>query len=151
MKKMLSISNTVIAAILSLLGCTVEGPDEYGTPLVEYGTPSADFIISGKVTSPAGTPVKNISVVMREGDRTAFLADSTGTDKDGKYRVLARTFPQSTTFQLAFSDIDDEDNGALKDTTLTVDFNNPQFTGGDKHWHRGETSKEVDIQLRPKE
>jgi putative lipoprotein (rSAM/lipoprotein system) len=150
MKKILSISNAVIATLLSLLGCSVEGPDEYGTPVMEYGSPSAEFIISGKVTSPTIGAVKNISVVMRERDES-FHADSTGTSNNGNYLVSAITFPKSTTFQLTFSDIDGEANGAFKDTTLTVDFNNPQFTGGDGHWYEGEVRKEVNIQLRPKE
>ena len=32
-----------------------------------------------------------------------------------------------------------------------VEFKNPKFTGGDKKWCRGETSKTVDIQLKKKD
>ncbi|MDR3366472.1 MAG: radical SAM-associated putative lipoprotein [Prevotellaceae bacterium] len=152
MKKILSIANTVIAAALSLLGCSLEGP-------VEYGTPSADFIINGKASSHSGKPVKNIAVVMRqnlgtdnEGRPVIARTDSTGTDNNGNYRVKDQhRFPQAQTYQLTFSDIDGEENGAFKDTTLTVEFNNPQFAGGDGRWYSGETSKEANIQLRPEE
>jgi putative lipoprotein (rSAM/lipoprotein system) len=145
MKTILSISNAVIAVLLSLLGCAVkESPDEYGTP-------SADFIISGNVSSNTGAPVKNIAVVMREENTALHYADSTGTDNNGNYRAVANTFPTSATYQLTFSDTDGEENGAFKDTTLTVEFDNPQFTGGEGHWYAGETYKEVNIQLHPEE
>jgi putative lipoprotein (rSAM/lipoprotein system) len=154
MKKILTIYNAIIAALLSLLGCTINisGP-------AEYGTPSADFIIRGKALSNDGQPASNISVVMREQIGTGndeqpqlHKVDSTRTDNNGDYRVKAQgAFPEDQTFRLTFSDIDGATNGAFKDTTVTVEFINPVFTGGSGNWHKGETVQEVNIQLHPEE
>ncbi|MDR2802012.1 MAG: radical SAM-associated putative lipoprotein [Prevotellaceae bacterium] len=154
MKKILTICNAIIAALLSLLGCTIN----HDNP-VEYGTPSADFIINGKVSSNTGQPVPRIAVVMREyvgtdndGRPLFYKVDSTGTNDNGDYQVKSEgTFPEDKTYRLAFSDIDGVTNGAFKDTTVTVEFIDPVFTGRDKHWYAGETGKEVNIQLRPEE
>ncbi|MDR0714846.1 MAG: radical SAM-associated putative lipoprotein [Bacteroidales bacterium] len=154
MKRILIVYNAIIAALLSLLGCVANT-----NTIAEYGTPSADFIVNGKVSSGTGQPVHNIAVVMRgylgtdnDGRMIFEKTDSTGTADNGDYRVKAEgAFPKNQTCQLVFSDIDGADNGAFKDTTVTVEFINPVFTGGDGRWYSGETCKEVNIQLRPKE
>jgi putative lipoprotein (rSAM/lipoprotein system) len=154
MKKIFTIYNAIIAALLSLLGCPINVSDP-----AEYGTPSADFIIRGKASSNADQPAPNISVVMREqigtdndGRPQFHKVDSTGTDNNGAYRVKAQSaFPEDQAFRLTFYDIDGAVNGAFKDTTVTVEFINPVFTGGSGNWHKGETVQEVNIQLRPEE
>jgi putative lipoprotein (rSAM/lipoprotein system) len=154
MKKILTICNAIIAALLSLTGCTfdIQSP-------AEYGTPSADFVVRGKVSSDAGQPAPNVAVVMRkqlgtddDGRPQFYKVDSAGTDSNGSYRVKEQgAFPEDQAYRLTFSDVDGSANGALKDTTVTVEFTNPKFTGGDGSWSRGEAEREVNIQLRPEE
>lgn len=154
MRRILTIYNAILAALLSLLGChiNINSPDEYGTP-------SADFIISGKALSSDGGPAPNIAVVMSrqlgadsEGRALFDVVDSTGTGSSGDYRVASRgTFPEDQVYRLTFSDADGAANGAFKDTTVMVEFINPEFTGGSGSWYSGEASKEVNIQLRPEE
>lgn len=154
MKKILLACNAAISALLSLLGfgCDIVGPDEYGTP-------SADFIISGRVSSSAGQPVKGIAVAMHQlvgmdddGRDVFSKADSTATDDGGQYRVLSRgAVPEDQAYRLTFSDVDGAANGAFRDTTRTVYFIDPTFVGKTGNWHSGEAGKEVNVELRPKE
>ena len=61
--KLLNACNLIIAGLCALLGlasCTTSGPDEYGTP-------SAKFIVNGKVLSEkTQQSLKNIRVIMQE-------------------------------------------------------------------------------------
>jgi putative lipoprotein (rSAM/lipoprotein system) len=150
MKKITVICNAIIASLLGLLGFA--SSCEEASP-AEYGTPTADFVILGKVSSSTGQPVKNISVEMHKvaGGAAGHRTDSTGTDANGNYRVKEQDFPTNQTYRLTFSDLDGAANGAFKDTSLTVDFTNPAFTGGDGNWYKGEASKEVNVQLREEE
>lgn len=136
--KFLKSFNALITGILAILGfaATCE-------PRVEYGSPSAEFIVNGKVTA-AGTevPIKNIRVTM-QGD-TAY------TNDDGRYEVSDRWgFPTNQTYDIRFQDIDNEANGEYQDLDTIVEFIDPVFTGGDGNWYEGETSREFDVKLTP--
>jgi putative lipoprotein (rSAM/lipoprotein system) len=111
---------------------------------MEYGTPSARFIVNGKVeSSETNNPIRNVQVIL-EGD-TAF------TDSTGHYRVVnAHGFPGSQTFPIRFHDTDGNLNGEFTNLDTTVVFKDPQFINGDGHWYSGETTKEFDIKLSPK-
>jgi hypothetical protein len=89
---------------------------------MEYGTPSAKFIVKGKVeSSVTNQPIQNI-----------------------------RVYPEAQTFPIRFHDIDGNLQGEFNNLDTVVEFKNPQFTNGDGHWYKGETSKEFNIQLKPK-
>ncbi|MDR0667124.1 MAG: radical SAM-associated putative lipoprotein [Prevotellaceae bacterium] len=152
MKKILIIYNAAIAAILSLFGCTVNGPDEYGTP-------SADFVINGKVSSNTGQPVPEIAVTMRTehytdtaGNRLFSTIDSVATNSHGEYQIVAQSlWPEDHTFHVVFSDVDGAANGSFADTTITVEFVDPAFSGGSGNWYAGQVQKELNVELSPKE
>lgn len=136
--------STILALLLTLLGFTQSSCAKlYGSPIAEYGTPSAKFIVIGKVES-SGTnqPIKNILVYMS--------GDSTFTDSTGRYQLHSGGFPNSQTFPIRFHDVDGILQGEYTNLDTIVEFKDPQFTNGDGHWYYGETSKEFDIQLKPK-
>ena len=137
--KWLKTYNVIICAVLGALGLTVLSCG------VTYGTPSADFIIQGKVTdSQNNQPVKDIQVTV------SWLEVS--TDAEGKYKVVINDdFPESKIFPIHFKDIDGDLNGAYVDLDTIVEFKAPKFTDGDKHWYKGKTTKEFNVQLNPKE
>lgn len=131
--------STILTILLALLGFSCAKD-----PKVEYGTPNARFIVKGKVTSSdLNEPVKNIRVIMR--------FDTTFTDNSGNYQITDRDgFPTDQTYLINFRDIDGSLNGNYEDEDTTVEFKNPQFTGGDGHWYQGETTKNLDIKLNPR-
>lgn len=138
--KLLKTYNVLIAGILALLGfATACDPKD------EYGTPSAKFIVNGKVTS-LGTeqPIENIRVTMQ--------GDTTYTNAEGEYQVVDEWgFPTDQTYNIEFRDIDGEVNGEFNDLNTTVEFNDPEFSDGDGNWYSGETSKDFDVKLTPKQ
>ena len=131
--------NAVIIAFLALLGFSCSND-----PVDEYGTPSAKFIVNGNVLSEeSNEPVRNIRVVMQN--------DTAYTDQEGNYQVADNWgFPTDQTYIIKFSDIDNELNGAYHAIDTVVEFNDPEFTGGDGKWYSGETTKILDIKLTPK-
>lgn len=133
--------NAIIVALLAILG--------FGTSCeqlarCEYGTPSAKFIVSGKVvSSETNLPVQNIRVVMK--------GDTTFTNASGEYQVTDKYgFPANQTYSVKFQDIKGETLRQYSDLDTTVEFKNPVFIKGDGHWYEGETEKDIDVKLKPK-
>lgn len=132
--------NAIIVSLLALLGFACSN----GTAPVEYGSPSAKFIVNGNVSSAeTNEPVRNIRVVMQN--------DTAYTDQEGSYQVADNWgFSTDQTYIIKFTDIDNELNGAYHAIDTVVVFNDPEFTGGDGKWYSGETTKILDIKLTPK-
>jgi putative lipoprotein (rSAM/lipoprotein system) len=132
--------NVLISGCLTLLGfsCNLVNPP------VEYGTPNAEFIVNGTVTSSeTEEAIKNIRVIMKN--------DTVYTDNDGNYEVTDKgAFPTDQTYTIQFQDIDNELNASFDDKDTIVEFKNPEFSHGDGHWFEGEATKEFDIKLTPK-
>ncbi len=55
------------------------------------------------------------------------------------------------TFNIQYRDEDGAANGEYNDLDTIIEFKNPQFVNGDGSWYAGETSKEFDIKLTPKQ
>lgn len=139
--KFFKTSNAIIAGLISLLGFALSCEKD---PKVEYGTPSAKFMVNGKViSSDSNEAIENIRVVMQ--------GDTTKTDKEGKYQVVDKHgFPRDQTYDIKFTDIDGATNGDYQNLDTTIEFKNPQFIKGDGNWYSGETSKEFNIELSKK-
>lgn len=130
---------TVLSIILIAFGISTNSSCRGGA---EYGTPEADFIVTGKVESSAdSSPIENIKVTMYN--------DTARTDQNGQYSVIARyAFPTDQTFSIIFTDTDGEPNNYQELDTIVV-FTNPEFTGGDGNWDEGETTKTFNVKLLP--
>ena len=137
--------NFLIAFLLSVLGvgeaCSFTGCAMYGSPAEEYGTPSARFKVHGTVTSEDSLKIPNIRIVME--------TDTDYTGINGEFAVETVSFPLSQDFLIEFDDIDGAVNGAFQSKDTLVSFEDPQFVNGDGGWFEGETSKEVDVALKP--
>lgn len=139
--------NIFLSSLLSILGfgaaCSL-GSCEYGSPVVEYGTPHATFKVSGNVKSEkTSSNVPHIRVVMGE--------DTTFTDESGNYQVENMSFPDDQTFLVEFKDLDGDLNGEFQPLDTIVNFVDPEFSGGSGSWDGGETEKELDVKLKEKE
>lgn len=135
--------NTILAFLLSILGFGNYSCDDLGSPVAEYGTPHALFKVKGNVKSEAAsTPIPKIKVVMGQ--------DTVVTDKFGNYQVENMEFPQDHTFLVKFEDVDGTANGEYQSRDTTIEFRDPEFTGGTDSWYRGETTKELNITLKDK-
>jgi len=150
--------NVVLTALLSVLGfgCSSDEPEEYGTILMEYGTPYADYIFKGTVTDEAGTPVQGIktslkSVFDNDNEHYVFGLDSVETDVSGSYQ-LKYVGTQDRGLKIIVEDIDGEANGGefLSDT-LDIDYNKAvQTKKSDEFWYEGAYDISQDIKLKKK-
>jgi putative lipoprotein (rSAM/lipoprotein system) len=146
--RILKKGNKLIALLLSLLGftsaCIIIGG-------AEYGTPHADFIVRGSVVSERDNKaIKNIMVTMRD-TASVYYRDSINTNLTGSYVLKVTGFPLSKSFEIELKDIDGAENGEFQNLDTIIEFKDPVFTGGNKHWYNGQTEKEFNIKLRPKQ
>ncbi len=112
----------------------------------EYGTPHADFSVSGKVADTDGKPIQGIRVVLTNPEGHQSAADTTYTAADGKYMLdYPGIFPfRDTTLIIEAEDVDGEENGEYK--KQVTDFTPAPFSGRNG-WYHGESRNTVDFQL----
>ncbi len=148
MKKLLYL----LLGILGFTACKEGGIGGGGGMVCEYGTPTTDYIVKGKVTDSAGVPIKGI--VVSSKDVSSFI-DCSGlsavTADDGTFTTnKMREFGVIGT--LIFTDTDGEANGG-DFATLEVDLGKlpkSQTKEGDGSWYRGEYEVTADVKLEKK-
>jgi len=146
-KQWFAFQNKSIRYLISFLGigsAVIFNGCMYGSPVVEYGTPSAVFKVTGKVTSKAGEDIQGIKVVVERGGVTR-------TDGFGIYKTDISDFPEDQEYKVQFMDDDGAQNGGEFVTLDTVvKFTDPKFEDGDGEWFSGFTSKELNVKLEKK-
>jgi putative lipoprotein (rSAM/lipoprotein system) len=153
--KYLKIYNALIVFLISTLGFTSSCNPFGGT---EYGTPSADFIVKGKIEAAGNNnPISGIFVEMRQemesidGQKLIKYNSTITSDNDGGYIVTDKNaFPENQSYKIKFIDTDGVLNGEYETLDTTIVFQNPKFTDGNGHWYNGQTEKEVNVKLKPK-
>ena len=80
-----------------------------------------------------------------------YYRDSINTDLNWIYTLKVTGFPLSKNFNIDLKDIDGTENGEFQNLDTIVEFKNPVFTGGNKHWYNGQTEKEFDLKMKPKQ
>ena len=152
MKKLLKQTNWLLAALLTLLGFA--GCDK--TETVEYGVPSADYTVKGKVVNKStGKPVKGILVgyaplsMLMYGVPPAEYRPkaSTQTDRNGEFKLTEKIITSEEPVRLNVADVDGTENGLYMSETLTVDFKDAEHTGKPKCWYNGEYTVTVLVEL----
>lgn len=136
-----------IYLLLSLLGFTACKEEMR----CEYGTPSVDYSVKGRVTDSNGNPIKGIVV-----SSTGVTDSATGkgleavTAEDGSF-VTNQVHEFGIFGKLLFTDADGAENGG-EFATKTVDLNalpKSQVTEGDS-WYSGQYEVTADVELRKK-
>lgn len=131
-------------------------------PVVEYGTPTADYEFKGTITdSVKSVAIQNIKVIVtltksyEMSDTTISRIDtlgSTSTDISGKYDIQFQEFPlDDNTFRIEAKDEDGDANGGdFKSGTKDVSFKLSDLEGKKSGWYDGKAIKTIDIMLQPK-
>lgn len=108
----------------------------------EYGAPTATYKISGNMKSDStGNVIQGIKISMF--DKTVY------SDANGNYYIEAVDAAAENLIDIRCFDMDDTLHGKFQDKDTLVDFSNATYTNGDGHWFQGETSKTVNIKLKP--
>ena len=157
-----------VLALLGFAGCTRIEPPMYGTPdmygplPVEYGTPHADFRVSGMVRDENGQPLKGIRVAIVsedlaraywEGRTSVGPNDTLYSDASGKFGrdYSATMFGAPGKMELKFEDVDGAENGGEFSTGSQVVTQFDQIKKPDGRWYQGAYQAEVNQTLKKKE
>jgi len=138
--KFLKTSNTIVVLLLAFIGFTPSCKHE-----MKYGTPSAKFIIKGKVESKiSDEAIRNIQVIANN--------DTVITDNNGNYQIPdINSFPSDQTFEIHFKDIDGTLNSEYDNLDTVVEFTNFVTPNGDEDWRLSKMEKEFDVKMKPTE
>lgn len=136
--------------LLGILGFTACGEGGAGGGMVcEYGTPTADFTVKGKVTDADGKPIKGIEISSK--GLSSFI-DGSGlsavTAEDGAF-VTNKIKEFGVGGTLVFTDTDGEANGG-EFVTLEKQISTlpqKQIKDGER-WYRGEYEVTADVKLK---
>ncbi|MBP3425067.1 MAG: radical SAM-associated putative lipoprotein [Alistipes sp.] len=116
----------------------------------EYGTPSVDFTVKGKVTDSEGTPIKGIVVSLETDSGTVMQSTTTATD--GTFTTTKTDDWLFYDSVLIFTDTDGEANGGDFATyeVEVEELPKTKVKEGDGNWYQGEYEVTVDVKLRKK-
>ena len=160
-RKLIRGTNWALAGLLSLLGFTGCGKDNNGDGeiSVEYGVPSANFKVLGRVTNEQGQPLGGMRVVASEVTAvwskgpgqcySGLLRDTVYTASDGSFVREYSVFPTDSVY--IHMKIEDSAEPSVYDSdSVTVGFAKGDLKGGDNHWFKGEAEKVIDVKLKAK-
>ena len=160
-RKLIRVTNWALAGLLSLLGFTGCGKDDNGGGeiSVEYGAPSANFKVLGRVTNEQGQPLGGMRVVASEvtavwgkGPEQCYsglLRDTVYTASDGSFVREYSLFPADSVY--IHMKIEDSAEPSVYDSdSVTVGFAKGDLKGSTKHWYRGAAEKKVNVTLKRK-
>ena len=138
--------NALLTALLAMLGyesCSLNSPDEYGTPTVDYQ-------VKGFVTDLLGTPIQGIKVRAPYSYIDGSEGQSVLTDENGRFEL--DEFHSMLYGKLYVEDIDGEDNGGefQSDTIKVWDLPKKQIEKG-SGWYEGKYEVTAKIKLKLKE
>lgn len=148
MKKIvLTTYGKIISLLIGLLGF-ISGCGTGTDPVAEYGVPSADFRVQGRVKSAAtGNPVSGIRMIVREP--YTGIADTAFTDTGGAYSMEIKQiigFPVT----LHAEDVDGDVNGMYNPDSMVVRKEDAtRIRKGDNSWYDGVyEKKEANFSLK---
>lgn len=148
-KKVLEQSLCGVLALLGFAACAETS--------VEYGTPTMDFWVRGKVISDDGKALKDIQVIVK--NENAYYNDEEGelvrmndtiyTDSGGEFVSQMMRDGWVDTKKLIFNDIDGEANGGTfkSDSVCMKDMESKQIKKGDGNWYLGTYEYNMEIKL----
>lgn len=121
------------------------GACDSGDSPAMYGTPYAEYQVSGTVTDQAGEPIEGIRVAVKRVDDTEQELGAGITDAEGEYRVEVNEFPLDE-IEVSAVDVDGAANGEFLTETKTVSIADEDYVGGEGFFE-GTVTKTVDFEL----
>jgi len=167
-RKFIKGTNWALAGLLSFLGfssCDLTTPDDRETP-VEYGTPHAEFVVSGKVTDTGGNALKGIRVVVPGVDHhqkassgyfpdnpviTSELNDTLYTKDNGSFEYSYIGFPTNDSINIKMKFEDVSENARFETDSTKITFFSSELEGSKGGWFEGTAKKVVQFMLKKKD
>ena len=145
--------NFLLGALLSVVGygCSSDGDEP-----VMYGSPTADYQISGVVTDENGNPVEGIKTSLKRLDtrgeevKVGYEIKSTKTDAEGRYTMDVKYLEGGIgTTGLQMQDVDGEEHGGtFKEKVVLIDASEVKLVApGHGAWDMGTFAIKQDVSL----
>lgn len=134
----------IVAWILTALGLYTSC--DIIEPRVEYGTPTADFVIKGNVNDADNLqPIENMAVI-RKSSWDPYGNDTAKTDANGNYELnFSETAFGPEDMVVYTSDID---NGVYQSDTIRIKAHDLKQIGKRrKNWYNGKFEAKADFKL----
>lgn len=152
-KKKMTVARFLSGALVLLgFGSCSNASDDEGGGRLEYGTPTVDFQIKGKVTSEEGDPLKGIQVIVRHAwdNRPEGGADTLYTDAKGEFSGKELTVGAIAEQKAYFNDVDGEANGGAfkSDSVALKNMDNKKVGDGNGHWYNGKYELSTTVKLK---
>jgi putative lipoprotein (rSAM/lipoprotein system) len=140
------------------------GTEEPGTPHVEYGTPYAEFIVSGKVTDSDNRGLQGIGVIISRVDHhqratsgfipdrniiTHEIRDTSRTEENGNFEYSYNGFPTNDSINVFMKFEDLSENARYEADSEKVTFFSSELKG-ENGWYEGKAEKKINIKLKNK-
>jgi putative lipoprotein (rSAM/lipoprotein system) len=148
-RKALISYNQLIVWLIAFLGFSSSCTKGGGEVIVEYGVPSAKFIVKGTITS--SLTQKAVAGVKVTFFNDTYLACSDTTNADGSYEVSLNAFPENHRFPIKIEDIDGVTNVSFASLDTAATFTNSVFSNGNSQWYKGETQQTLNLQVKPQD
>lgn len=154
----LTLCNSVLSFVLTMLGissCDLESADEYGPMVLEYGSPYAEYEVSGTITDEEGNPVQNENVIVRQfspsyedetGVHQQVLSDTVKSNAEGKYHYQRHDYPYF--MQQKIRIVADDPTGVYENDS--VDVLPEKVQEGEGTWNNGKYAANHDFKLKKK-
>ena len=141
-KRLYKTFNYLLSAILGMLG--FQSCDEVipgGGMDCMYGTPSAHFVVGGKVVDEDNKPVADENILIRPAGMNYGVRKQLTTDADGNYKWDETGFPMN---KLKVVAIDPDSIYENDSTEITL----KQTEKGDGDWYDGKYEGKADFKLK---
>ncbi|MDR1114854.1 MAG: radical SAM-associated putative lipoprotein [Tannerella sp.] len=157
-------TNWALAGLMSLLGFSSCEKITNGGSTEEYGTPYAEFVVSGKVTDADDQGLQGIGVIVSKVDHhqrttssfipdrdviTHEVRDTSRTSANGAFEYHYNGTPgnDSVNVHIKFEDL--SENARFEADSAKVTFFGSDLKGGER-WYKGRAEKKISIKLKNK-
>lgn len=147
----------IVGSLLALLGFSacleevIDDPNKGGYDM--YGSPTTDFIVTGRVTDEAGNPIRGIAVKPFFGNLIdPQMVPVAYADQNGMFKMDTLKGLGPATPPILFTDEDGSENGGefLNDTLRYPEFERTLLEKG-SGWHEGLYELKAEVKLIKKE
>lgn len=149
----------LLSGALVLLGfgsCSDNSDDE--DMRLEYGTPTANYQVKGKVTSDVGDPLEGIQVIVKDDyayfnkgkDTHSYGSDTIYTDAKGEFVSHEANSHGIYKQKVFFNDVDgDANRGSFKSDSVEVEkMEKKLIEDGKGHWYKGKYELSTTVKLK---
>jgi putative lipoprotein (rSAM/lipoprotein system) len=160
-RKFIKGTNWALAGLMSLLGFSSCEKIDNGGGVVEYGSPYAEFVVSGKVTDTKGGELQGASVIVSKVDVhqratasfipdqniiTNEVRDTLHTSANGDFEYLYNGTPGNDSINIHIK----FEKEQFEADSAKVTFFSSELKGG-KKWFQGRAEKKINVKLKNKE